>query len=105
MARSISSLCPAMPHSKCRPTTGRCTLRVAGYGRVCRARRGAAPARERLLALDAAIDQRHLAALRQANALLDGEIAAVLIDSGDDLSALLAERARENPIRDDELLA
>ena len=45
---------------------------------------------ERLLALDAAIDQRHLAALRRANTLLDGDIARVLVDSGDDLSILLA---------------
>ena len=45
---------------------------------------------ERLLALDAAIDQRHLAALRRANTLLDGEIARVLTASGDDLSMLLA---------------
>jgi hypothetical protein len=45
---------------------------------------------ERLLALDAAIDQRHLAALRRANTLLEGEIARVLTASGDDLSILLA---------------
>lgn len=47
--------------------------------------------KERRLALDAAIVDEHLAALRHANALLDNAIVAALEDSGDELSALLAQ--------------
>lgn len=46
---------------------------------------------ERRAALDAAIDDQHLAGLRQANSLLDNAIVAALEDSGDELSALLAQ--------------
>jgi hypothetical protein len=45
--------------------------------------------RERRAALDAALDSRHLAALRQLDRALDGTLAAVLARSGDALSALL----------------
>jgi hypothetical protein len=45
--------------------------------------------RERRAALDAALDSRHLAALRQLDRALDGALAAVLADSGDALSSLL----------------
>lgn len=45
---------------------------------------------ERRHALDAAIDTRHLAALRHADAVLDGAIARGLEASGDPLSTLLA---------------
>lgn len=47
--------------------------------------------KERHAALDAAIDDQHLASLRQANGLLDNAIVAALEDSGDQLSALLAQ--------------
>lgn len=45
---------------------------------------------ERKMALDAAVNQRHLAALRQANILLNGAIVDVLDVSGDSLSRMLA---------------
>ncbi|MBA3276412.1 MAG: hypothetical protein H0T72_11520 [Chloroflexia bacterium] len=45
---------------------------------------------ERQAALDAALDDRHLAGLRHANVLLDDAIVAVLEDSGDELSAILS---------------
>lgn len=45
---------------------------------------------ERQSALDAAIDDQHLAGLRDANELLDNAIVAALEDSGDELSAILA---------------
>lgn len=45
---------------------------------------------ERQAALDAALDPRHLSALRRTNDLLDSAIAAALEDSGDELSELLA---------------
>ncbi len=47
--------------------------------------------RDRIQALDAAIVDQHLAALRHANVLLDNAIVAALKDSGDELSALLAQ--------------
>lgn len=52
---------------------------------------------DRLLALDAAIDLRHLAALRQANTLVGGDIARVLAASGDDVSLLLANALCDAP--------
>ena len=52
--------------------------------------------KERRLALDAAIVDEHLAALRHANALLDNAIVAALEDSGDELSALLAQAVAVN---------
>ncbi len=45
---------------------------------------------ERQAALDAALDDRHLAGLRHTNVLLDDAIVAVLEDSGDELSAILS---------------
>lgn len=45
---------------------------------------------ERQQALDAALDSRYLAAMRQLNQSTDGALAAVLVDSGDPISALLA---------------
>jgi hypothetical protein len=45
---------------------------------------------ERRAALDAALDNEHLASLRLANRLLDNAIVASLEDSGDELSILLA---------------
>jgi hypothetical protein len=45
---------------------------------------------ERQIALDAALDTQHMAGLRHANLLLDDAIVAALVDSGDELSALLA---------------
>ncbi len=47
---------------------------------------------ERRAALDAVFDTQHLAGLRDANRLLDNVIVAALEDSGDELSALLAQR-------------
>jgi hypothetical protein len=47
--------------------------------------------RERQAALDAALDDQHLAGLRHANQILDDAIVAALEDSGDELSALLAQ--------------
>jgi len=47
--------------------------------------------KERQLALAAAFDDQHLAGLRDANSLLDNAIVAALEDSGDELSALLAQ--------------
>ncbi|MDQ3655718.1 MAG: hypothetical protein M3457_11645 [Chloroflexota bacterium] len=47
--------------------------------------------KERQAALDAAIDDQNLAGLRDANNLLDNAIVAALEDSGDELSALLAQ--------------
>lgn len=46
---------------------------------------------ERKVALDAALDNQHLAALRQANASLHNALSAALENSGDMLSALLAD--------------
>lgn len=45
---------------------------------------------EQRAALDAALDNQHMAALRTANRELDNAIVAALEDSGDELSALLA---------------
>lgn len=50
--------------------------------------------KERQAALDAALDAQHLAGLRDANGLLDNAIVAALEDSGDELSAILAELLR-----------
>ncbi|MEJ7900925.1 MAG: hypothetical protein WKF63_03715 [Thermomicrobiales bacterium] len=47
--------------------------------------------KERQAALDAAIDDQHLAGLRDANVLLDNAIVGALEDSGDELSAILAQ--------------
>ncbi len=47
--------------------------------------------KERQVALAAAFDDQHLAGLRDANSLLDNAIVAALEDSGDELSALLAQ--------------
>lgn len=47
--------------------------------------------RERQAALDAAIDDQHLAGLREANSLLDSAIVIALEDSGDELSSILAQ--------------
>jgi hypothetical protein len=57
---------------------------------------------ERQAALDAALDDRHLAGLRHANVLLDDAIVAVLEDSGDELSAILS---RLIAVTGEELLA
>ena len=57
---------------------------------------------QRLLALDAAVDQRHLAALRGANAQLDGALASALAGSGDDLSMLLAEALADPSVEYDD---
>lgn len=45
---------------------------------------------ERRAALDAALDSRHLSALRRANDELENAIAVALEESGDELSILLA---------------
>ncbi len=62
--------------------------------------------KERQAALDAAIDDLHLAGLRDANGLLDNAIVAALEDSGDELSAILAQliavRGNEYQSDDDE---
>jgi hypothetical protein len=46
--------------------------------------------RERGAALDAALDNQHMAALREVNRHLDNALCAVLIDSADELSMVLA---------------
>lgn len=50
---------------------------------------------ERRAALDAAIDDQYLAGLRHANALLDDALVAALVESGDELSGLLARLLAE----------
>lgn len=51
-------------------------------------------------ALDAALDSRHLAAMRQLNRSTDGALAAVLIDSRDAISAMLASLLGERESHD-----
>lgn len=46
--------------------------------------------RDRQAALDAALDNQNLASLRHANILLNNAIVAALVDSGDEVSALVA---------------
>jgi hypothetical protein len=46
--------------------------------------------REREAALDAALENQHMAALREVNRQLDNGLCAVLIESGDELSMVLA---------------
>ncbi len=55
---------------------------------------------ERRNALDAALDSSHLAAMRQLNRSTDGAIAAVLVDSGDPISTLLAILLAESDSQD-----
>jgi hypothetical protein len=55
---------------------------------------------ERRAALDAALDTRHLAALRQLDRALDGALAAVLTDSGDALSELLVSVLQDDDSSD-----
>ncbi len=55
---------------------------------------------ERRNALDAALDSRYLAAMRQLNRSTDGALAAVLTDSGDPISELLVSLLVETEQQD-----
>lgn len=55
---------------------------------------------ERRNALDAALDSRHVAAIRKLNISTDGAVAAVLIESTDAISTLLASLLAEDAPQD-----